>query len=253
MNKLVLILLLLFNFCLNAQEATSVSNLDAKPTFTSKDVIVDNDSISELHFSTNFKKKYNSNDFIYEEKTPEKNAWDRFKEWLSGLIQRLFNFSNNKVAMDVTVTILKILAVLIIGFAVYKIVKALLNKEGQWVFGKNTQKKFETDAEIEKHLKTADFEKLVQKTLSEDQKRLTLRYYYLWLLQKMSQKQLIEWDIEKTNTDYLYEIKNQEQKDRFAYLSYLYNYSWYGEFEMNQVDFDKAKLAFETTLKSLGS
>ncbi|MNE27941.1 hypothetical protein D3C80_1213650 [compost metagenome] len=69
----------------------------------------------------------------------------------------------------------------------------------------------------------------------------------------MSEKHLIVWDVEKTNTDYLYELQNQSQKEDFAYLSYLYNYIWYGEFELDEATFEKAKYAFETTIKSIGN
>jgi hypothetical protein len=69
----------------------------------------------------------------------------------------------------------------------------------------------------------------------------------------MSAKQMIVWDIEKTNSDYLYEIKEESQKEEFAYLSYLYNYIWYGEFELDEATFLKAKTAFEKTIKSLGN
>ena len=66
----------------------------------------------------------------------------------------------------------------------------------------------------------------------------------------MSRQQIIEWDVEKTNSDYLYEIKNQEIKDEFAYLLYLYNNIWYGEFELDDATFAKAKNAFEKAIKN---
>lgn len=252
MNKVFLFLVIFTSFVLKAQD--SLQNIAiSKRIFTDKDVQVDADTINQIAFQTNFKNKYQTKEFIYELKTPEKNIWDRFLEWLSRMIQNIFNFSNNKMAMDTTVTILKILAVLLIGFVVYKIIKALLNKEGQWIFGKNTQKKIASDDPIERQLQTTNFESLIKKTLAAGQDRLTLRYYYLWLLKRLSEKQIIEWDLEKTNSDYLYEIKNEAQKVNFAYLSYLYNYSWYGAFEMDDETFQKAKLSFETTLKSLGS
>ena len=65
----------------------------------------------------------------------------------------------------------------------------------------------------------------------------------------MSEKGIIEWDIEKTNSDYLYEIKNETRRDEFAYLSYLYNYIWYGEFELDEATFEKAKTAPPTLKK----
>jgi hypothetical protein len=148
---------------------------------------------------------------------------------------------------------LKIIAVLIVVFVIYMIVKAIMNKEGQWIFGRNSDKKGIHYSEIEKNLHLVDFEKLIQKALEADEKRLIIRYYYLWLLKKMSAKQMIVWDIEKTNSDYLYEIKEQSQKEDFAYLSYLYNYIWYGEFELDEATFLKAKTAFEKTIKSIGN
>jgi hypothetical protein len=67
----------------------------------------------------------------------------------------------------------------------------------------------------------------------------------------MSEKQIIEWDAEKTNSDYVYEIKNEQFKNNFNYLSYLYNYIWYGEFDIDDVTFEKAKASFEKTIQSI--
>jgi hypothetical protein len=131
------------------------------------------------------------------------------------------------------------------------IVKAIMNKEGQWIFGKNSDKKMINYDEIEKNIHLVDFEKLIQNSLQSGEKRLTIRFYYLWLLKKMSEKQIIIWDVEKTNSDYLYEIEDQSLKDEFAYLSYLYNYIWYGEFELDDEAFAKAQSTFEKSIKKL--
>ena len=60
----------------------------------------------------------------------------------------------------------------------------------------------------------------------------------------MSDKGAIEWDIEKTNSDYLSEIQSEDLKKDFRFLSYVYEYSWYGEFEINDTDFSKTETAF---------
>jgi len=136
-------------------------------------------------------------------------------------------------------------------FVIYLIVKSILNKEGQWIFGKNSDKKIINYAEIEKNLQLVDFEKLIKNTLKSNEKRLAIRYYYLWLLKKMAEKEIIEWDAEKTNSDYLNEIQNPNQKDNFAYLSYLYNYIWYGEFELDENTFDRAIATFDKTIQTI--
>ncbi len=222
-----------------------------KSIFTEKDINVDTSSIEISSFDKNFKKKYTSEDFIYEFKTPEKNAWDRFKEWLAKIVRNLFSFSNDEASMNFVNLFLKIIAVLIVIFVIYLIAKAILNKEGQWIFGKNSDKKIINYSEIEKNLHLVDFEKLIQNTLQLGEKRLSIRYYYLWLLKKMSETHVIVWDIEKTNSDYLYEIQNQSKKEEFSYLSYLYNNIWYGEFELDDETFQKAKKAFEKALQTL--
>jgi hypothetical protein len=250
MRKQILIIVLLFSFVAKAQDTLAVAETK-KIIFTEKDIAVDNDSIAKSTFSRNFKKNYTDDAFVYEEKTKEKNAWDRFKEWLSEILQNIFNFSSKHTSATAVEYILKTLAVLVVGYVIYLIAKAILNKEGQWIFGKNSNKKVIYDTEIEKQLFITDFEKLIQETLASGQKRLSIRYYYLWLLKKMSEKNIIEWDLEKTNSDYLYEIKNETQKENFAYLSYLYNYIWYGEFELDQTTFEKSKTAFEKTIRSL--
>jgi hypothetical protein len=61
----------------------------------------------------------------------------------------------------------------------------------------------------------------------------------------------ITWIVVAYPSIYLYEIKSTGLKTDFQYLSYLYNYIWYGEFEMPDHTFQHAKKAFETTLQSL--
>lgn len=243
-----------FLFCskVGATDSLAVAK-EEKIVFSEKDILVDSAAIEAKSFPKNFKKKYTDEAFIYEFKTPEKNAWDRFKEWLAGILKNLFSFSSNEASLNFVGILLKVIAVLIVIFVIYLIVKSLMNKEGQWIFGRNSDKKGMNYNEIEKNLHLVDFEKLIKETLASGEKRLCIRYYYLWLLKKMSEKHLIVWDVEKTNSDYLYELQNQSQKDDFAYLSYLYNYIWYGEFELDEATFEKAINAFETTIKSIGN
>lgn len=219
--------------------------------FTQKDIKIDTSKVEALQFEPSFKEKYNSEDFVYEEKTKEQNFWDRFKEWLADVFSRFFGIADNKVAMNAVSVVIRVMAGLLILFVVYLIVKSILNKEGKWIFGKNSDRRLINYDEIEKNLHLVDFEKLIKQSIQSGEKRLSIRYYYLWLLKKMSEKQIIEWDPEKTNSDYLYEIKSENFKKDFAYLSYLYNYIWYGEFEIDEVAFEKAKKAFEKSIQSV--
>lgn len=252
MNKILLIILFFFCSNIGAQDSLAVAKKE-KIIFTEKNIAVDSVAIEVKPFAKNFKTKYTDKEFIYEFKTPEKNAWDRFKEWLANFFKNIFSFTDSKSANNFVEILLRTLAIGIVIFVIYLIAKAIMNKEGQWIFGRNSDRKIINYDEIEKNLHLVDFEKLIQNSLQLGENRLTIRYYYLWLLKKMSEKQIIEWDAEKTNSDYLYEIKNESQKEDFAYLSYLYNNIWYGEFELDEETFAKARTAFEKSIKKINN
>lgn len=244
MTKYILLLLLFFSIPGFAQDTLTVSK---------SEIQVDSSAVEEVQFEEGFQEKYTDDEFIYEVKVKELSAWERFKEWLYDLFERLFNSSSRENTEDIVEIILKVLAAAIIIFVIYLIVKAIMNGEGNWVFGKSSDKKVINYEEIEKNIHLVDFEKLIKETLKNGENRLAIRYYYLWLLKIMSAKQLIEWDVEKTNSDYLYEIKNTTIQSQFEYVSYLYNYIWYGEFELDEVTFIKAKKAFDNLINSLGA
>jgi hypothetical protein len=248
-NKLLLIISFLFCAISSAQDSITTTPLKSV-TYSEKDIQIDNSIFISPKFNPNFKQKYQDRDFVYEVKVEEKGIWDRFKEWLSYWFKKLFGLSDNVSASAVNIT-LKIIATLIVLFVIYLIVKAILNKEGQWIFGKSTTKKIINHDDIERNLQHVDFEKLIASTLKSGNQRLAIRYYYLWLLKKMSEKNIIDWNPEKTNSDYLYEIQNNNLRSDFNYVSYLYNYIWYGEFEITDSSFESIKKTFETTLQSI--
>lgn len=256
MNRILCIFYFLFFFSVANAQDTLVKPDPSKETsvkYTEADIYVDSDTIEAKTFQKYFKKKYTDSEFVYEYKTPEKNAWDRFKEWLADFFRNLFNFSTNETSMNFVSILLKVLAVLIVVSVIYLIAKALINKEGQWIFGKDSNRKTIHYSEIEKNIHLLDFKKLIEESLEKGDKRLCIRYYYLWLLKVMAQNHYIEWDIEKTNSDYIYEIQNPSYKQEFTYLSYLYNYIWYGEFEIDDKMFEGSQISFKKSIKKFSN
>lgn len=236
---------------MQAQDSLAVVANETNSPYTEKDIKVDDSIISTQKFGPNFKQKYKSDDFVYEVKAPEKGLWERFKEWLAFWLKKTFSISDVETSISIVGIIIRVVSILIICYVIYLIAKLILNKEGQWIFGKSTTKKIIEHDDIERNLKYVDFEKLIKDTLNAGDKRLAIRYYYLWLLKKMSEKNIIDWNAEKTNSDYLYEIQGENLKKDFKYVSYLYNYIWYGEFELDDATFEKAKKSFEDTIKSI--
>tara|TARA_B100001063_G_scaffold245259_1_gene280428 strand:- start:3027 stop:3671 length:645 start_codon:yes stop_codon:yes gene_type:complete len=213
-------------------------------------VYIDVDPIEKRHFE-DLKDKYSGNDFIYERTINNSGWWTRFKQWLSDFIKNIFDINSDAKASDVTDIAIKVFYVVIFILVVFFIVKAIINKEGKWVFGKSSDKSIIPVTDIESNIYEADFKSLIASAERDNNYRLAVRYYYLLLLKNLSQAGIIEYDVEKTNSDYHYEINSEALKKEFSYTSYLYNYIWYGEFDIDISQFQKAKTAFNQFLDSV--
>jgi len=135
--------------------------------------------------------------------------------------------------------------ILIILFVLYKIASAYMNKDGNWVFGRKSDTINIKPIEIATNIHQTDFYAMVEESVLKNDYRSAIRYYYLLSLKRLSNKEIIEWDSEKTNYDYYQEIKNTEVQKQFQYISYLYDYCWYGEFNIERQEFDTSEKAFK--------
>lgn len=242
MTKLFTFFFVIFSFTLYGKATLASDTLH---------INYDQQKITERHFSPNFKASYNDESFDYQLKPHQKTTWENFKEWIYSIFKNLFNAADKSKSLNFIDLFFKVLAGLLVLLAIYMIAKALLNKEGRWIFGRNSQSKIIEYSSFEKNIHLADFKKLILEAIDNDQKKLAIRYYYLWLLQKMSDSKHIEWHPEKTSTQYSYEITNPNIREKFNYLSYVYNNIWYGDFEVTIPIFNKAKEAFDHMIQTL--
>ncbi|MGV6832676.1 MAG: DUF4129 domain-containing protein [bacterium] len=235
-NNLRKYILLIFSFCAfiftNAQATDSLA--------------VDDSVLYDREFS-DIKDTYTGSEFIYERTVETSGWWSRFKKWLS----ELFNWRVGQETNDLIDLGFWIGAIIIFLLVVFFLFKAIINKDGRWVFGKKNNQSIIPVTDIESNIHQTNFSSLIKEAEANNNFRLAVRYYYLWLLKKLSTANIIEYDVEKTNSDYAYEIKNGPIKEQFSYTSYLYNYIWYGEFQVDQSQFNKAKQAFNQFIKSL--
>jgi hypothetical protein len=250
-KRIGLHIVLLIFICFPLQNTEAVNFVNLKITKTFSDTLhVDASNIKPRHFDK-LKEKYSDDDFIYERTVENSGWWSRFKQWLSDKFRSLFNIKNAGQASKMTDLAIKIGGVLLFILVVYFIFKAIINKEGTWVFGKASDKKIIPITDIETNIHTTNFKQLIAEAEENLNYRLAIRYYYLWLLKKLNAAELIHYDVEKTNNDYQNEIEIPKVKEDFAYISYLYNYIWYGEFDVNHEQFTKAKLAFDKFLNAI--
>lgn len=205
-------------------------------------------------FQPDFKEDYTGSDFNYEpKKHSEKNWFERALEWLANAWRSFWEMltpSKTKTTTTLNNLLFKIACVLILLTTVYFIARTMMKSSGIWIFGKGNRQLGTNINEIE-NIHETDFSSLITKTTEEHNYRLAIRFYYLWLLKKLSARGTIHWNQDKTNNDYFYEIKDIQLRDDFKYLSYVYDYIWYGEFEVDNEAYLKAEKAFRKTLNNL--
>lgn len=79
---------------------------------------------------------------------------------------------------------------------------------------------------------------LAQQAAATGNFRLAVRYQYLYILQRMGEKRLVQLLPQKTNDQYLDEVRNLPLKNEFATLTLQYEYIWYGEFAITHEQYD---------------
>ncbi len=202
-------------------------------------------TIKQKKFEVDFQKKYNTEAYNYEPKIEKKetSAWDNFIAKCKAFLARLFSFSSTGVGFSFFEILLKILIYSGIIWVIYMIIKLILQQEGNWIFSRKNKKIIPNNLDSD-NIHTINFKETIATYKQNQEFRMATRYYYLWLLKSLSDRNKIEWDIEKTNTDYIAEIKNSELKKEFEFLSYIYDYCWYGAFELTSSDFEKTENHF---------
>lgn len=188
-------------------------------------------------FKDNFRKKYETEDFNYKPNKPKKTGWDGLANWLRDL------FGNQTGAW--AGIFIKIFGFLVLGFVLYLIISYLVSKDGNFLFRKKSKTITIEEEEIIENIHEINFVEKI--AIAEKQKdfRSAIRYQFLNVLKNLSDKKLIDWNVEKTNHDYLKALKTEQSKTVFAELLYIFEYVWYGEFEVNEETYHQLKKKFE--------
>jgi hypothetical protein len=210
-----------------------------------KTVSSDTTNKKVVSFNAGFREKYlDDQDFNYNQEAGNKTFLARLLEKIGRLLKRLFGIGSIKKVSDITLLVFKILCGLIVLVVIYFIIRLFMNHKGKWFFQKKNESIPLDINNTEQLIQSADFEQLIAEIERQGNTRQSIRLYYLWLLKDLKEKELIVWLPEKTNADYLAELREEALRKQFSYLSYLFNYIWYGEFSITDEDYISAKKAF---------
>lgn len=194
--------------------------------------------VVERSLSHDLHKTYTGKEFDYSNLQGEsQNIIARLLNWFIRLISDIFGVTldpdTQRIFHLIIYTILTLLAA-------YWVLRLLTGRQMSSFFRKEEIKL--TPIRIQEEVvENLDFNKLIREALSAKDYRLAIRYSFLRLLQDMSSRNIIDYHSEKTNYDYYQEIKTVSVREEFWRVVHIYEYVWYGKFEVAASDYDQAE------------
>lgn len=236
------VLLLFFTFCF-----AELIGQDQDVGSPENTVQYDSQSeVSPVSFSEeSLEELKNDESFDYTEQIDQDGLWAQFKRWVSRVWNSFWNwllgdYEGSGFWTFFIQALPYLIVITLIAFIIWLFYK--LNPGARLLKGKDAPGIFFT--EEEEIVKTKDIRKLIAKALERQDYRLAVRYYYLLILKKLSEAEVIEYMFDKTNNDYIAEIAPEKINNQFQKVTGLYDYIWYGNFEVTAADFAVAQETF---------
>jgi hypothetical protein len=135
-----------------------------------------------------------------------------------------------------------VLAVLAIGYGVYRMLQAPVNRslarDGVEITLDN----------LDDYIHETDLDRFLREALAAGNFALAIRVYYLQTIKTLSEKKAIRWSREKTNRDYLTEMKAHPAQPLFRQITRRYERVWYGNQDLSASEFAQIEPDFKLFL-----
>jgi hypothetical protein len=218
-------------FCFAQRSATSVKSDYFNYSDSTKKILPANEEefvVDVRILSEDILDKYkNDPAFNYESGPEEADDWiTKIRNWINQQLALLRSSKAYSTLLDYLYYGIMILALILI-------IRGLIKADRRGLlFGKvnsNEIKIIESDEDISQ----LNFDELISSAIENKQYKLAIRYLFLKSLKLLSEKGLIELRNNKTNYQYLSEIKNNQIADLFRNTTSSFEWIWYGDFPIN--------------------
>ncbi|NNF59013.1 MAG: DUF4129 domain-containing protein [Rhodothermaceae bacterium] len=180
------------------------------------------------------------------------SLWEAFLRWLDRVLFQPIGENTTPLFWRI---LWSSLAVLLLAWLVTRLLRA----DGSGLFRRR-------DADLDapegailldtEDIEAVDLDALLERALAAQRYRDAARFLYLRALQALTARGLIDWQKNKTNREYLRELRRTSRADLgrpFADVTRLFEWIWYGEatvdaarFAAVQVRFDRLTAALDT-------
>ncbi len=179
--------------------------------------------------SNDLLEKYkNDPEFDYDGGPEESEDWiTKIKNWINQQLAILRSSTTYSTLLDYLYYGLMIAALILI-------IRGLIKADRRGLlFGKINSNEIKM-IESEEDISQINFDDLIAAAAERKDYKLAVRYLFLKSLKLLSEKELIELRNNKTNHQYLSEIKNNRISNAFQIATSRFEWIWYGDFPVDE-------------------
>lgn len=133
--------------------------------------------------------------------------------------------------------------IIIGGFATFLMMYLYNSNAG--LFRKSKTINIEESTEETSDIFAINYQKEIDKAISKSDYRLAIRMMFLRVLKNLADRNIIQYKQDNTNFDYLLQLQPTGMYADFFRITRNYEYSWYGQFEVDKDKFDLIKKDFD--------
>lgn len=144
-----------------------------------------------------------------------------------------------------------LLWMLVVGGFIAILIWFLLSSNVQLFQKKQTKIAQEKDELSTDNIFDINYEMEIAKAAAARDFRLAIRLLYLQILKELSQKGILQYKQERTNSDYVLQLFGTAYYKDFFALTRSFEYSWYGQFPISEEAFKTIHIHFSTFKQGL--
>jgi hypothetical protein len=140
-----------------------------------------------------------------------------------------------------------------IGLLIYFLINNFGGFEGRKRIKENISVADDTEEIGVEQLYAYDYQSKINAALEKSDFALATRWYYLWVIRVLDEKEHIRFEKFKSAGDYKDEVGYTTGRlaEGFRQCCYYYEFLWFGGFEVTPVQFDSIREKFNSFLKSI--
>ena len=170
--------------------------------------------------------------------------------WWKRLLRRLFNWFGSLFTGVGNPTFWKTIAYAFVVSVVAYVTLKLIGVNFSELYRKKNANEIPYET-LGENIHVINFVDSIEEAITQKNYRLAVRLYYLKTLKELSDREMIDWRINKTNRSYVYELNSPTLRPDFEHITRQFEFAWYGDFPVDEEQFISIKNQFLTFSNSV--